>query len=111
MDIQLEGLDVKNAIYIILGTGMLIWLLRRVLPQRIEEMRIWEIILEILPVVIAACLALIPALAPESSWEASVVIGGVGGSVSGISYRVVRKIVPDNISKFLGSRKSRDNHD
>ena len=78
----LDAVVNQNTVLIMLGVGTIIWVLRQILPDRIENMKVWKVVLRVLPVGLGIGLAMIPQLKPMEETAQSMVVGGVVGSLS-----------------------------
>lgn len=96
-----------NTVLIMLGVGTLIWLIRQVLPDRIENHKVWKIVLRIAPVALGVGFAMIPALRPMEEVAQSAVVGGVAGSLSASTYGIARELFGNKIKLLLGARATR----
>ena len=113
MDMQFNLMDdvLKNvAVYLILfGAGALTWFIRGLIPDEIEEKRIWKLMLRALPVCIAAGLSVIPGLQPLPVLSQSIVLGVILGTFSTLAYGMLRAVAPDKFKALLGSKSERQN--
>lgn len=103
----IDSLVNLNTVLLLLASGLIVWIVRQIIPDRIEKMKVWRIVLRILPVALGAGLACVPQLRPMSSLPQSLVIGGVAGSFSSTLYEVVREALGEKIKAVLGSPQSR----
>lgn len=85
--------------------GALVWGARRVIPDEIEETRIWKAALVLLPMLFGASLCIVPVLRPApESWVASAMWGTIGGTFSQVAYTLLRRVLPEKMKAFLGSK-------
>ncbi len=94
-----------NTWLVMLAAGVIVWLLRQVVPKAIEGTKLWRTVLRILPVVFGAVLALIPGLRPiPENLAQSAVIGIIGGSFATTTYEILREIVPAKMKAMMGGK-------
>jgi hypothetical protein len=104
----IEVLSTANIWLISLAVGVIVWGVRQVLSEGVEDHRVWKILLRVGPMALGALLAVIPDLRPvPDSWVASSLWGLLAGSVSQTAYTTLRSIVPDKIRALLGSKAQR----
>jgi branched-subunit amino acid transport protein len=103
----LDSLVTLNMVLVLLGTGIIIWVIRQVMPDPIEKMKVWRIVLRVLPVGIGAGLALLPGLRPLDDMVQSSIVGGVAGSLSANTYELTREALGARIKSVLGSPQAR----
>jgi hypothetical protein len=96
-----------NTVLIVLGTGLLVWIVRQILPDPIEEAKLWKTLLRVLPIGIGMGLAMIPGLKPAEVVAHNLIIGGVAGSLAANLYGLMMKILGERVKAFLGSAASR----
>jgi hypothetical protein len=96
-----------NTVLILLGVGTAIWAIRQALPDRVENTKLWKVILRILPVAFGMGLAMVPQLRPMENLAQSAIVGGVAGSLSATTYGLLRELVGDRIKLLMGSRATR----
>lgn len=106
MDVY-EAIVNLNTVLILLGTGVLVWIIRQIMPNKIEETQVWRVILRILPVFIGAGLALIPGIRPLDNLAQSAIVGAVAGSLSASTYEVLRELMGEKIRMLMGSPQQR----
>ena len=88
--------------------GVLVWAARQVMPDSIEEHGLWKAGLVLLPMLLGGAFCLIPDLRPApESWVASLLWGVIAGSFSQGAYKLLRKVLPDKMKAFLGSKSER----
>jgi len=102
-----DQLVTLNAILVLLGAGLGVWLVRQIVPDKIEETKVWRVILRVLPVILGGLLALIPGLHPMGDTAQSVVVGAVVGGLSSNLYEVIREMFGERIKGWLGSPQAR----
>jgi hypothetical protein len=97
---------------VMLSTGVIIWAVRQVIPDAIEENQVWRVILRILPLVIGAGIALIPGLQPiTGNLVQSAAVGLIGGSFATKFYELARELFGEKIRAILGSKAKRNASD
>lgn len=96
-----------NTVLVLFSVGTLIWILRQILPDHIENHKVWKVVLRLLPVSLGVGIAMIPQLRPMADMVQSAVIGGIAGSLSSSLYGVLREALGDKIKLLLGSKASR----
>lgn len=106
--LSLDAILSINTLLIMLGTGVIVWVLRQVLPDRIQKSKVWKTALAILPVGIGAGLAVAPGIGPFSSNVHNLIIGAVAGSLSSNTYDLVRGMLGDRMRLLLGSKAARN---
>jgi hypothetical protein len=105
----IEVLSTPNIWLISLAVGVIVWVLRQVLPEEIEDNKVWKILLRVGPLVLGALLAVIPDIRPvPESWVASCLWGLLAGSVSQSAYSTLRSVAPEKIRALLGSKQERN---
>jgi len=102
-----EAIVNVNTVLILLGTGLIIWIIRQAVPDEIEAKKVWRIILRFLPIAVGAGLALIPGIKPMENISQSVIIGAVTGSLSSSTYEIVRELMGEKIKVLMGSPQQR----
>lgn len=111
MDMQFNIMDdvVKNiCVYLILfGAGAITWFARQLIPDKIEEAKIWKLLLRALPVCIAVGLSIIPGLRPLPVLSQSIVFGVILGTFSTLAYGLLRAAAPGKLKAFIGSKSER----
>jgi len=105
MDV-IEGiLSNLNTWLVMFIVGIIVWMVRQILPAKIEKMRIWKVLLQVVPVLIGAGVALIPGLQPmPENLVQSGAIGMIGGSFAQTAYGLLREIVGDRMKAKLGGK-------
>lgn len=98
----------QNTVLILLGVGTIIWLIRQILPDKIENTKQWKAILRILPVFLGVGLAMIPQLSPMKETAQNAIVGLVAGSLSATTYGIIRQTFGDRIKMLMGSKASRN---
>jgi len=97
-----------NTLLMMLVTGVIVWVVRQVLPDTVEGTKVWRTVLRVAPVGIGAAVALIPGLRPiQDSLVQSAAIGLIGGSFAQTVYDVVREGAGSKIKAMMGSRVRR----
>ena len=104
---MIDALINTNTILVLLAVGTIIWMLRQVLPDKVENHKAWKIVLRLLPVGLGMGLAMIPQLRPMDDMVQSAVLGAVAGSLSSTLYGVLRESLGERIKALLGSKASR----
>lgn len=108
MDIINEVFLNLNTWLVMLVTGVVVWAVRQVVSQKIEEHRIWKVLLRIVPVGLGAGIALIPGLRPIADNIAqSAAVGLIGGSFSTTAYDVIRESISSRMRLAIGSKAAR----
>jgi len=97
-----------NTILILLGVGTIIWVIRQVLPDRIENHKVWKVILRVLPICLGSGLAMIPTLSPMKEVVQNALVGGVAGSFSASAYEIARELFGERVKLLLGSKATRN---
>ena len=88
--------------------GVLVWAARQIIPDTVEKHRMWKVALVLLPKLFGGVLCLIPILRPApESWIPSMMWGVIAGSFSQGAYTLLRKVLPDRMKAFLGSKAAR----
>jgi apolipoprotein N-acyltransferase len=91
-----------------LVAGVVVWGIRQVLPDAVENSKIWKVVLKVLPLAAGAGLACIPGLRPlPENIVQSAAVGLIGGSFATTAYELLREVLPDKIRGMLGSPSSR----
>ena len=108
MDV-IEGiLSNLNTWLVMFIVGIIVWVVRQVLPENMEKSRLWKVLLRVVPVLLGAGIALIPGLQPVAdNLVQSAAIGMIGGSFAQTAYGLLREIVGDRMKAKLGSRAER----
>jgi len=102
-----EAIVNLNTVLVLLGTGVLIWVIRQIMPDKIEQTKVWRVVLRVLPVFIGGSLALIPGIRPLDNLTQSAIVGAVAGSLSANTYEFVRELVGKRIKGLMGSPQTR----
>lgn len=92
---------------IVLFTGALIWLVRQLTPDHIENTRVWKVVLKAAPALIGAGLACCPQIRPVDNLVQAMFVGFIGGTFSQTAYGLLREMAPEKIRSFMGSRSER----
>lgn len=110
MDV-IEGiLSNLNTWLVMFIVGIVVWVVRQVLPEEMENARLWKVLLRVVPVLLGAGVALIPGLQPmPENLAQSAAIGMIGGSFAQTAYGLLREIVGERMRAKLGSRSKRLN--
>lgn len=103
----IDALVNLNTVLILFGTGLLIWVVRQIMPDPIEKMKVWRVVLRVLPVLIGAGIALIPGIRPLDHLVQSAIVGGVAGSLSSTTYELAREAFGNRVKAMLGSPQNR----
>ncbi len=98
-----------SIVLIVLVIGTVVWVVRQVLPKKIEDSKLWKILLKVVPPLLGIAIALIPGLRPVDDPAQCGALGFVSGSFAQLVYGLVREAMPDNIRAWLGSRAKRIN--
>lgn len=110
MDVVESVLSNLNTWLVMFIVGIIVWVTRQILPDKIENSKLWKILLRVVPVAIGAFVALIPGLQPiADNLPQSAAIGAIGGSFSQTGYGFLREIVSKRLKDKLGSKASRTN--
>jgi drug/metabolite transporter (DMT)-like permease len=111
----MNGMDIFNALFntntaiILVLTGTLVWVIRQIIPKKVEEHKVWKVSLRVLPVLIGGGLALIPGIVPvEGNMAQSVSVGLIAGSFSQSSYDLIRELVSGKIKALMGGKDARN---
>jgi len=104
---MIEAIVNVNTVLIILAVGTIIWVLRQILPDYIENHKVWKVVLRVLPVALGAAVAMIPQLRPMGDIVQSAVLGAVAGSFSSTLYGFIRAAMGEKIKLLLGSKATR----
>lgn len=108
MDSFQEIITGLNTWLVCLGAGAVLWLIRQVTPESIENKEWFSKILRVSPMIIGALLALIPDLRPvASSWVTSMIVGFIMGSIAQSVYDTLRDFAPKWLKRILGARAKR----
>ena len=107
MDVY-EAIVNLNTILILLGTGVLTWMIRQVVPDHIEGTRFWKVGLRILPVSLGMILSIIPGISPMELLPQSLIVGAVAGSLSSSTYGILRSVLSERMKEKLGSPQERE---
>jgi RsiW-degrading membrane proteinase PrsW (M82 family) len=100
-----------NTMILVLSTGTVLWTVRQILPDKVENAKAWKIILRIAPVFLGVGLALIPQLRPMENIVQSAFVGGIAGSLSSTLYGFIREALGEKVKALLGSKASRQQSD
>jgi len=93
---------------VVLFTGALIWIVRQVTPDNVENSKAWQVILKAVPALIGAGLACLPQLQPVAdNVVQSMLVGFIGGTFSQTAYGLLRELAPEKIRGFMGSKSER----
>ena len=109
------GTDVLNDVLLNLNTwlvmfltGVVIWVIRQVIPVAVEDHKAWKISLTVMPVFLGALIAIIPGLMPvPDNMVQSCAIGIIGGSFATKVYELLREVVSEKMREKLGGRAQR----
>jgi len=96
-----------NTVLILLAVGTILWVVRQIIPEKIEKHKVWKVMLPIIPIVIGIGISVIPQLRPMETLSQSIVLGGVAGSLSSTVYDFARQALGERIKVILGSPKKR----
>lgn len=99
------GIDMLNFWLVVVFTGALVWLVRKIIPAKLEKVKWFQIILRVGPVLLGAAISCIPSLRPIDDVSKSILLGFVGGTFSQTSYSIIRSIAPDKIKAFMGGKE------
>lgn len=92
-----------NLWLVVLAAGVLVFIVRKVTPDDIEEMSWFRLMVTILPLVLGACLAMIPGLRPFDELAQCAAAGVIGGSFASKAYDAFAKVVGKRFRhKFQG---------
>jgi poly(3-hydroxyalkanoate) synthetase len=97
----------QNTVLILLGVGTIIWVIRQILPDKVEKSKGWKVVLRVLPVGLGVGLAMIPQLRPMTETAQSAIVGAVAGSLSATTYGLLRELMGNKIKLLMGSRATR----
>jgi hypothetical protein len=105
----IDILSGANIWLISLAVGVIVWTVRQVISNGVEETRLWRLLLKVGPLVLGGLLAVIPAIQPQpDNWVASCLWGVLAGSVSQTAYSALRSVVPEKIRALMGSKAQRN---
>ena len=108
MDVINEVLANLNTWLVMFLTGLVIWIIRQVTPDVIEEAKWFKLLLKLSPLVIGTGIALIPGLQPmPDNLAQSGAIGLIGGSFASNLYKILRDHVNAKIAAAIGSKSDR----
>jgi hypothetical protein len=96
-----------NTVLVLFGTGLVIWVIRQIMPDHIEQTKVWRVVLRVLPVLIGAGIALIPGIRPLDGMVQAAIVGGVAGSLSSTTYELAREAFGNRVKAMLGSPQNR----
>lgn len=107
MDLFEKLFQNMNLWIVMLVTGVVVYVIRLVTPDKIEGSKWFRTVLTLLPLVMGTAIALIPGLRPipESAMQSGAV-GFIGGAFSSKVYDFVSSLVTDKIKLKLQGRKS-----
>jgi hypothetical protein len=98
-----------NTWLIVLETGLIMWMIRQVMPDSIENSKIWKIFLRLIPMAIGIILSIIPGLRPfPDNVAQSCGIGFIGGSLSQSVYDFFKSLLSDRMRKIISSKGNRN---
>ena len=104
-----EILTGLNFWLVVFATGAFVWFIRQILPDKIENSKVWQVILRAAPALIGSGLACIPAIRPvDGNIIQSALVGFIGGTFSQTAYGLLRQIAPEKIRSFMGSKADRN---
>ena len=106
MDVY-EAIVNINTVLILLGSGLITWMIRQIVPDNVEETRYWSIGLRLLPVLLGMFLSVIPGMSPMDLLPQSLIVGAVAGSLSSSTYGVLRSALSARLREKLGSPQER----
>jgi len=96
-----------NTVLILLAAGLMTWIVRQIVPDPVENTKIWRIALRLFPIFFGGAVSLIPGLRPMENTAQCVVIGAVSGSLAMSTYEIVREIMGQKIRAIMGSPQAR----
>lgn len=96
-----------NTVLILLAVGTIIWVVRQIIPEKVENHKVWKAMLPIIPIAIGITISIIPQLRPMDTLSQSIVLGGVAGSLSSTVYDFARESLGERMRAILGSPKKR----
>jgi len=82
-----------NFLLLAAGAGVILEILRKVLPDKIEKHKVFKIILPLLPFILATAGSFIPGLSPAENLAQSVVFGLLAGALAGSVYPAVKRFI------------------
>lgn len=104
---MIDAIVNSNTILVVLAVGLIIWIIRQILPDRIENHKVWKVVLRFLPIALGAGVAMIPGLRPMETMIQCFVLGAVAGSLSSSLYGILREALGEKMKLLLGSRATR----
>lgn len=108
IDVLEDVLKNLNTWLVVLIVGVVMWITRQIMPDKIEATKLWSILLRIIPLVLGIAIALIPGLRPvEGNLAQSGAIGFIGGSFAQSVYGLIRSVVNARMKAMIGSRQER----
>jgi len=108
MDVVESILSNLNTWLVMFIVGILVSVVREIFPEKMENARLWKVLLRVVPVALGALIALIPGLQPlPESLVQSAAIGMIGGSFAQTAYGFLREIVGERMKAKLGSKAGR----
>ena len=109
LDIFEDVLKNLNTWLVVLATGVVVWVIRQVIPDKIEKAKIWKILLRIIPIGIGVGIALIPGLRPiPENLAQSGAIGFIGGSMSQSVYDLFKTLLTSRARAVFASKAGRN---
>lgn len=93
---------------IVIFTGALVWVVRQIVPAHLEKTKWFRALLKVVPVLVGAGMACIPALRPVQDVAQSMLIGFVGGTFSQSAYGILRSLAPEKIKAILGGKTQKE---
>lgn len=104
---MMETLLSINFWLIVLFTGAFVWVIRQVIPAKLEKTKWFRLLLKISPVFIGAGISLIPGLRPAEAIAQCLLLGFIGGTFSQTAYGILRSIAPDKIKSVIGGKEEK----
>lgn len=107
MDLFEQVFENLNLWIVMLVTGVITYIVRFLIPDKIEGSKWFRVVLTILPLILGTAIAFIPGLRPfPESLVQSGAIGFIGGAFSSKVYDFISSLVNDKIKLKLQGRKT-----
>ena len=106
MDLESKFLS-TNSILILFATGLIVWMIRQVIPDHVEQSKIWRLLVRVMPPLIGAGLSFIPGLVPMDKVSQSLIVGAICGALSSNVYEVSKEALGQRIKSMLSSPQYR----
>lgn len=102
-----EVLTGLNFWLVVLFTGAFVWLVRQMVPAKLEKAKWFRALLKIGPVLIGAGIAMIPGLRPTEDIAQCILLGFIGGTFSQTAYGILRSFAPEKIKQIIGGKQTK----